>query len=80
MPCFVLEYFFAGCYGFRIILSLPLRFQDFRRPREAEGGDPNLPRPQPPRLLRDGNITATERVKEKARTVCVMSDAAGLPP
>ena len=82
IPCYalcVVEELFAGCYGARIKWSLPFDLQDFRRPREAEGGDPNLPRPQPPRLLRDGNIAATEREKEKARRVCVMADAVFRP-
>ena len=42
--------------------------QDLRSARQAQGGDPHLPRPQPPRLFRDGGIaliTAAEREREK---------------
>ena len=46
--------------------------QDLRSARQAQGGDPHLPRPQPPRLFRDGGIaliTAAERERERERGI-----------
>ena len=42
--------------------------QDLRSARQAQGGDPHLPRPQPPRLFRDGGIALiTQRLRERER-------------
>ena len=42
--------------------------QDLRSARQAQGGDPHLPRPQPPRLFRDGGIALiTQRLREREK-------------